>query len=114
MTPSEPVFACDLTRLSAVERERLLQNCREIFAQPKEVKELPDGFALGFPEASPHLVSKIGEFIAYDRLCCSFLRHELVSEPHGGTTWLRLTGEPGAKEFISADLTKLLAPETAR
>ncbi len=104
MSPSEPLFACDLTRLSAADKERLIRTSREIFAQASEVKELPDGFALGFPQASPELLAKLCGFIASDRLCCGFIRHELVSEPHGGTTWLRLTGEPGVKEVIRADV----------
>jgi hypothetical protein len=46
--------------------------------------------------------------MASDRLCCRFLRHELVSEPYEGMTWLRLTGEPGVKDFIRTDVIGML------
>lgn len=109
MRRSERTLACDLTLLSPEDRERLVGLSREIFTQASEVDELPNGYALGFRHASPELLAKICDFIALDRRCCSFLRHELVSEPGGGTTWLRLTGEPGAKELISGDVLRLLA-----
>jgi hypothetical protein len=108
MNRTEPAFACDLTRMSSADRDRLLENSRQIFAQATEAKALPDGYALGFPQAPPELLAKIAAFMAYDRLCCTFLRHELVSEPYGGMTWLRLTGEPGVKEFIRTDLRGML------
>jgi hypothetical protein len=108
MSPSEPAFACDLTRLSAADRERLFQNSREILAQPSEVRELPDGYALGFSNASPQLLATICDFIVFDRLCCPFMQHELLSEAHGGITWLRLTGAPGVKEFIGAEVLATL------
>jgi hypothetical protein len=111
MSPTEPVFACDLTLMSAAERERLAKNSREVFAAAKEVKVLPDGYALGFPNASAQLLATIADFIAYDRLCCSFMRHGLVSEPYGGTTWLTLTGGPGVKEVITVEVINMLSPE---
>jgi hypothetical protein len=99
--------------MSVAERERLAKNSRELFAAAKEVKVLPDGYALGFPEASPHFLATIADFMAYDRLCCAFMRHGLVIEPHGGTTWLHLTGERGVKEFITAEVINLLPPSVA-
>lgn len=108
MSPSEPIIACDLSRMPVTAKKRLLENARAIFAAAAEVKELPDGYALGFQHASAQLLVQIGEFIAYDRLCCAFLRHALISEPEDGTTWLCLTGGPGVKAFITTDLVNLL------
>jgi len=110
-TNTGPAFACDLTRLSAADRERLIAICRDVFAQASQVRTLPDGYAIGFEDASPELVTRAGEFIALDRQCCGFLRHELLSEPDGGTIWLRLTGAPGAKELIRTDLLGMVPPQ---
>jgi hypothetical protein len=53
MNRTEPALACDLTRLSSADRERLFETSREVFAQVSEARPLPDGYALGFPRASP-------------------------------------------------------------
>jgi hypothetical protein len=36
-------------------------------------------------------------------LCCPFFNIELRCESDDGPLWLRLTGQPGTKEFIKID-----------
>jgi hypothetical protein len=107
-------IACDLSVLTEAEREAITTGGKSLFAMATELRAMPDGFALGFEQASADTLRKLAEFIAYDRLCCAFLRHALVSEPGRGTTWLEMTGGPGAKEAIAADLLALVRPDVAR
>jgi hypothetical protein len=105
--PSE-AFVCDLTVMTHEQRDRLIANARELFAAAGEVRDLADGYALGYANAPAELLSRMAEFIAFDRLCCPFVRHALVVEPHGATTWLELTGGVGVKDAIRADVLRLL------
>ena len=107
-----PPFACDLTRLTTAERERLMEVSRALFAAVDEARPRPDGFALRLRD-DPTLIAHAAEFLRYDRLCCGFLRHALVIEAGDGSPWLELTGPPGAKEAIAADVVGLLRPEVA-
>jgi hypothetical protein len=108
MNPSPPPLLCDLTKLTADQRIRLVAVSAEVFDAASEVRELPNGFALAYRDASVELISKVAEFIAYDRLCCAFLEHAMVSEAAGGPTWLNISGGQGAKEVIADDVRRLI------
>jgi hypothetical protein len=108
MTDEMPAIACDLTVLPDGGRERVTALAGTLIPMAGEVRDLQDGYALGYHDASPGLFSALAEFIALDRLCCPFLRHGLVSDPGRGTVWLQLTGRQGAKEAIASDLAALL------
>lgn len=85
--------------LNVEERRRILSLLKELKANIKEVKELPDGFALRLPQEST-LLRDTAEFISYERLCCPFFDFELGVEREGGAMWLRLRGREGVKDFI--------------
>jgi hypothetical protein len=113
MTDETVAIECDLTALPGGGLERMTALSGKLFVMARQVRELPDGYAIGFHDASPDLFSELAEFISLDRLCCPFLRHSLVSEPGSGTVWLELTGGDGAKEAIAGDLARLLPDELA-
>ena len=108
MTDTTSALACDLTVLPTGGIERLTTLSGTLFTIAREARELPDGYAIGFHEATPALLAELAEFISLDRLCCAFLRHSLVSEPGPGSIWLEVTGPEGAKEAIGSDLARLL------
>ena len=111
MNPSPPALVCDLSTLTDDQRIQLRAVSADVFGAASEVQELPNGFALAFRDASANLISKIAEFIAYDRLCCAFLEHGMVSEAAGGPTWLNITGGEGAKEVIADDVRRLISSQ---
>ena len=106
-------IACDMTALTREEIERLEQETTALFAAADDLRVLADGFAIGISDASNEQVISLGTLIAYDRLCCKFLRHTVVAEPHSKKVWLYLTGGSGTKDFIEADLKRRL-PEGSR
>jgi hypothetical protein len=69
----------------------------------QEARWLPDGVALRFA-ADPERLATLATFIALERQCCAFLRFRLTVEAGGGPAWLELTGPPGTREFLAAEL----------
>jgi hypothetical protein len=113
MTDETLAIECDLTALSDDGRERVIALSHKLFPMAREVRELPDGYALGYHDASPELYSDLAEFIALHSICCAFLRHSVVSDPGRGPVWLEFTGGQGAKEPIASDLARLLSNDLA-
>jgi hypothetical protein len=64
-----------------------------------EVRELDNGYALRFP-AEAGIVEQLGRFIAFERVCCTFLNFFLRVEAGDGPIWLELTGSNEAKKFL--------------
>ena len=69
----------------------------------KGTRELPDGYEFEFP-ADNKTYQLLTEWAIKERLCCPFLEIGLRFDREGGPLWLRLTGRPGTKEFIKAEL----------
>ena len=70
----------------------------------QEARWLPDGVALRFAP-QPDRLATLATFIDLERRCCAFLHFRLTVEPGGaGAIWLELTGPPGTREFLAAEL----------
>jgi hypothetical protein len=98
-----PVIACDLSALSAEQRERRQALAAQIRRAAEEVVELADGFAFLLP-AEPEPCLTIAEFITLERRCCPFIRFVLEVEPESGPIWLRMTGRERVKQFLRDQL----------
>lgn len=111
---STPAIACDLSVLTAAQRDRVATLAADTFAAADRGRALPGGYALGFTDASDATVLALAEFIALDRRCCPFLRHAVVSDAGSATTtWLELAGPPAASAAILEDLLALVTPDVA-
>jgi hypothetical protein len=108
----EGVIACDLSVFTPEEREQHLALCNALFATVREVRDLPDGYAIRLPGESSTLIS-VAQFIDGERRCCPFETFIVQVEPYGGAIWLHLTGPEGYREAVVADLSRLLNPEVA-
>src|SRR5579862_4790997 len=102
----ESPFACNRSALNAEQRKRhfdeLGPKLRTLVLQ---ARELPNGYEFEFP-ADRSTFQLITEWIAGEHLCCPFFDIDLRLEGEGGTTWIRLTGRPGTKEFIREDFKR--------
>src|SRR5947207_15727273 len=73
-----------------------------LFAKLAEERiDLPSGIALRLAAEN---FSEVARFVANERKCCPFLHIEVEIAPDGGPMWLRLTGPPGTRELIEAEL----------
>lgn len=101
MKNKETVFTCNPSALDKEQRARYAVLTKQLFAGKPEVRELPDGYAVGF-SANPETIKDAAEFITYERLCCPFLNFEMAVE--GENLSLRLKGEAGVKGFLKSEL----------
>lgn len=97
-------YACDLSKLTKGERELLFANSKVIFSSAGQIISLDNGYAISFQKASAEMINRISHFIAFDRLCCPFIRHALIVETNNSETRLELTGDPEVKKYIKAEL----------
>jgi hypothetical protein len=93
--------ACTLTEPALqARRAGVLADVRR---SQEEVRWLPDGVALRFA-TEPERLAMLATFIDLERQCCAFLRFRLTVEPGGGPLWLELTGPPGTRDFLAAEV----------
>ena len=100
-------FACAMEAVKAGKRPEHLANARYLFNRVVEIRVLANGFAFQLQPGSG-LLTKLGEFIELERLCCPFFGFALEVEPEGAATWLKLTGREGVKPFIRAEIGEFL------
>jgi hypothetical protein len=107
-----PVLACDLSPLTPQQREHHTAQSPLLFASVQEARVLPNGYTFRLP-ASPDVLVQIADFIAHERLCCSFFNFGVTVEPYGGPIWLSLSGQEGVKALIEAELGAYLPESVA-
>ncbi|PWU01816.1 MAG: hypothetical protein C5B51_22105 [Terriglobia bacterium] len=102
----ESPFACNRAALTDTARKRHFDELGPALrAMIKNIHELRDGFEFQFP-ADPVTFRLAAEWAAGEHLCCPFFDIELRQEREDGALWMRLSGRPGVKQFIQADLAK--------
>jgi hypothetical protein len=102
----ESPFACDRLALNAQQRRRhfdeLGPKLRELTTS---ARELPNGYEFEFPgDAATYQLA--AEWVGGEHVCCPFFDIDLRLDREGGSTWIRLTGREGAKEFIRSDFAR--------
>ena len=96
-------FACDRAALNEAQRKRHFDELGpKLRALVMQAREVSNGYEFEFP-GDRATFGLIAEWSAGEHLCCPFLDIDLRLRREGGTTWIRLTGRPGTKEFIRAD-----------
>ena len=90
-------IACSLS--DAERRTRQATVLAQFKAVVTAEEELPDGYAFRLSEDMKS-VAAAAELIASERECCQFLTFDLTVEAQRGSIILRMTGPPGAKEFL--------------
>jgi hypothetical protein len=103
----QSVFACDMSALTAEEREVHLANMRALFGAVEYVGELPGGYTFTLP-ATPSRLREAAEFIVLERLCCPFFDFALSLGAGSSAFELSVTGSDGTKPFIQAEFRSVL------
>src|SRR5271155_1371060 len=99
-------FACDRSALTPEQRKRHFDELGpQLRAISKTARELPTGYEFEFP-ADPATIQLVAEWAAGEHLCCPFFDIDLRQERENGALWMHLSGAPGVKRFIEADLGK--------
>ena len=93
-------IACRLDALRPAERARYDELVGELEKNVGEVRELPDGYAFRLP-ADPKALTRVAEWITYERRCCPFFDFDLRWSSGEQAPWLRLTGSKEVKAFLA-------------
>lgn len=103
-----PPFACRANALDKVQRERQQALLDALRRSVVAKEELGDGFALSFP-ADEVVFLQLAEWVSLERRCCPFIAFALEWRQDDSVS-LRLTGRPGVKAFIAAEMGSSLEP----
>lgn len=106
---AEPRIACDMTALSAGERERHAVLLGRLGESVSEMKELPDGYGL---HLSPDDWLLASEYVKLERRCCPFIAFRIRREANVEAIWLELTGPPEVKAFLTRTIADLRSADT--
>jgi hypothetical protein len=96
-------FSCNLSALDQEQRKRYDILTKELIAKHLEIKELPDGYGIRFPNNRSFFAS-LSEWAPLEQLCCPFLTLTLELQRDQGPVWLKASGEDGVKDFLRAEL----------
>lgn len=99
-------LACQPFALRPDERARSLALRETLTAATQAVRALPDGCAFTLAPAS---LPAALEWLELERRCCPFLDFVLTWRAGAAAPELALTGPPGARHFLSAELPALTA-----
>lgn len=105
----EQPLACrrDAGAFTAQQRRRHEEIGKQMREALEDVRELPDGYAFGFPDDAQFMVT-LTEFMGLERLCCPFLHFNLELPAGEGPLWLHLKGGPRVKEFLDVEFAEIV------
>ena len=102
---TEPMpLACVPDAIPAAERAPHARLARALFHDAAAIEPMDDG-GEGYRvvlDASQH--DEVARWVANERLCCPFLRFVVDVAPGAGALTLTLTGPPGARALLDAEL----------
>jgi len=93
-------IACDLSALSAAQRERRRKLATKIHSAVGGRRELADGYALRVAQKAS--VQELRGWADLESKCCPFLRFSLLVD--GDELWFQITGRAGVKEFLNREM----------
>jgi len=96
------VVACVPDAIDPAERRAHFDLARKLLSDlAASRRSLPNGVAFGLP---PDSLEAIARFVANERKCCPFMTFDINVEPNNGAVSLSMTGPPGTREVIEAEL----------
>jgi hypothetical protein len=93
---------CQLSPAGRAERHKLFVT--SLRPRIRTVRELPNGYALGFP-SDDSIIMDLAAWIRDERKCCSFLDYQLRVERNSPLVWFEASGTPNAKKKLAEMLT---------
>ena len=96
-------FYCNMSAFDPEQRKRYDILTKDLLAKHLEIRELPDGYGMRFPN-NRSLFTALSEWATLEQLCCPFLTLTLESQHDQGPIWLKVSGRDGVKDFLRAEL----------
>ena len=99
---SPVALACVPGAIPASERGAHFDLITHLFGNAvRERCAIQDGYAFRFEAEA---LVDVARFVSSERRCCPFLTFTPEVSPGGSPLWLRLSGPPGSREFLDAEL----------
>lgn len=105
-TEARGPIACDMTALSAAERQRYDSLRPRVLEALDHVQEIPIGFLLRIGGSVS--VAEVAEWAEMEHRCCAVLDIDL-SLRADGTTWIQMGGSAAIKEFLKEEFSAFRA-----
>ena len=102
LAPTVPPIACDFGALSSAQRTREQALLAEFRRKFRDAQETDQGYRVVIPD-DPLVLSRLGELVALERLCCPFLAFDLSIPAERGRVTLHIYGRPGTKSFLRSE-----------
>lgn len=99
---ADPPIACYPKALDPAQRKRQKELLGIVRGKIQKTVELPNGYALQMPTDHATFL-EIAEWVSLERRCCGFAGFALEMRLDD-TVWVTMTGKPGAKEVLAAEM----------
>jgi len=96
---SESPLVCNMGVFTPDQRDLHIQTTTQLVQAIQRVHEVENGYQFLFQNET-ELISRIGEFIANERLCCPFLKFSFNVTSNKEPIALSLSGPIGTQEFL--------------
>lgn len=102
MMGADLTLACVPSAIDPNERHTHFELLRKLFGERlRERRELPNGYEFHFDSED---IGDLMHFVSKERLCCPFPAFDLSLAPNEGAVSLKMTGPPGTRAFLDAEL----------
>lgn len=92
-------FYCNTKALNPTERSAHTQLSEKLISSRKRIVETEKGYEFQFNSTDISL-AELAQWVVAEAKCCPFFDFHIDLEEKGSLLCLRLTGEPGIKDFI--------------
>ena len=104
---AEPLV-CDMSVFTPAERDRHVQNTRDLLTSLQAIHKTAEGCEFVFPNGSGS-IARLAEFIVNEQLCCPFLEFTMKIGPADTPVSLTLTGPEGTREFLREEFSEVFS-----
>jgi hypothetical protein len=95
-------LACVLGAIPSEDRSAHFARVGRLFREVALTRQKePNGYAFSFPSTE---LDEVSRFVSLERRCCPFLSFSIDVEAEDGPIYLRVSGPPGSRELIEAEL----------
>lgn len=93
---TEIPIACTLSKDALNKRQDEITTLRQLV---REMRQMPNGFALRFDGSTENLMA-LAQVMAQERLCCPFLKFQLIAEQGISSLWFEVSGPNKTAQFL--------------
>jgi hypothetical protein len=102
------ILACNMGVFTPEQRNEHIRATGELFQKVENIRQTENGYEFILPNQTD-VITKLGDFISNERLCCPFLEFTLKVAAQDEPISLVLTGPEGTQEFLREEFSEAFA-----